>query len=65
MANQGFASRAQRTHWEQMVAEGKVTAAQFAARDLHSPSALPERASPRHRTVGASRAPAVAKKPRY
>lgn len=57
----GFVSEAQRRHWQQLVAEGKVTQAQFDARAAETRGPLPERASPRHRTVGPSRSTDAAK----
>ena len=62
---QGFVSHAQRRKWEQLRDEGRVTSDQFAARESETPKNLPERAKPRIRTVGASRAAATATKPRY
>lgn len=57
-----FRSLAQRRKWEQFVGEGRITQAQFDARAKATGTApLPERAAPRIRTVGASRAPAEAK----
>lgn len=58
----GFVSTAQRTKWVQLLAEGRVTQAQFDTRDAASgDQSLPERASPRTRTVGPSRSPAESK----
>jgi hypothetical protein len=55
----GFKSEAHRNKWKQLVAEGKVTQAAYDVRDKETGDInLPERASPRKRTVGASRAPA-------
>ncbi len=51
----GFKSQAQREKWLQLVQDGKVTQEQFDARALDTPDDIPERASPRVRTVGASR----------
>jgi hypothetical protein len=51
----GFVSLAQRRKWEQLRDEGRVTVEQFQARELETPADVPERASPRTRTVGASR----------
>lgn len=56
----GFLSEAQRTKWRQLVSDGKVTQRQFYLRESASAKNLPSRATPRHRTVGASRAPAEA-----
>lgn len=53
----GFVSEAQRRKWIQLLNEGRVTQAQFDARENASDESLPERATPRHRTVGPSRAP--------
>lgn len=64
----GFKSQAQMRKWEQLVSEGKVTQAQFDARAKEAEGvSLPERTSPRHRTVGPSRAPDAQKlgKTRY
>jgi len=51
----GFVSLAQRRHWEQMVDEGKITQGQFDARAAETPDDIPERATPRVHTRGASR----------
>lgn len=51
----GFVSIAQRRHWIQMVDEGKVTQDQFDARESETPQDIPERATPRVHTRGASR----------
>jgi hypothetical protein len=49
-------SEAQRTKWAQLVNEGRVTQEQFDAREQETgDEALPERATPRKRTVGPSR----------
>lgn len=57
-----FVSRAQREKWQQMVDEGRISQDQYDARDHATGDvALPDRATPRRRTVGASRAPAEAK----
>lgn len=51
----GFVSQAQKDKWTQLLGEGKVTQAQFDARDQASPKNLPVRGTPRKHTVGASR----------
>lgn len=57
-----FISKAQRDKWQQLVEEGHITQAQYDARQKATGDiSLPPRAKPRHRTVGASRAPAEAK----
>lgn len=57
-----FVSEAQRRKWVDLVNLGRITKEQFAARDQATGSApLPERATPRMRTVGPSRAPDSAK----
>lgn len=57
-----FRSEAQRRMWQQLVSEGKLTQEQFTAREAETGGvALPERAKPRRRTVGPSRAPDAAK----
>lgn len=64
MANDtyGFASKAQVAKWRQMVHEGRLTETQFRRREQATPvGALPDRLSPRRRTVGKSRAPDAAK----
>ena len=57
----GFKSEAQRKKWKQLVNEGRVSQAQYDAREEDSPDKLPSRATPRKRTVGPSRAPDAAK----
>lgn len=57
----GFVSEAQRRKWTQLVSEGRVTQAQFDQRDEASPESLPDRATPRRRTVGPSRSADAAK----
>jgi hypothetical protein len=57
----GFKSEAQRKKWKQLVNEGRVSQDQYDAREEESPASLPERASPRKRTVGPSRAPDASK----
>lgn len=57
----GFKSHAQRDHWKTLVTAGKVTQAQYDARDQATPADVPTRAAPRTRTVGPSRAPDAAK----
>lgn len=55
-------SDAQRTKWRQLVNEGRVTQAQFDVREQETgDQSLPERTTPRTRTVGASRSAAEAK----
>jgi hypothetical protein len=57
-----FRSKAQRRKWREFVAEGRVTQAQFDARDQGlGERGLPERTTPRPRTVGASRSADAAK----
>jgi hypothetical protein len=57
-----FKSAAQQKKWQELVATGKVTQVQYDAKQAASQDVtLPERASPRRRTVGPSRAPAQAK----
>lgn len=57
-----FVSVAQREKWEQLVKEGRLTQQQFDERAaLTGTTPLPERASPRVRTVGPSRAADAAK----
>lgn len=57
-----FQSLAQGRKWQQLLDEGRVTQEQFDRRAQASQGlALPERATPRQRTVGASRAPAESK----
>lgn len=57
-----FASISQRTKWEQLVQQGKITQAAFDAREAASEGLnLPQRAEPRVRTVGPSRAPTMQK----
>jgi hypothetical protein len=53
-----FRSQAQLAKWKDLVTEGRVSQAQFDARlaETDQPDALPERAAPRPRTVGPSRA---------
>lgn len=58
---QGFKSEAQRKKWGQLVNEGRVSQAQFDAREEQSPKNLPERTTPRTRTVGPSRSAEAAK----
>lgn len=58
---EGFRSKAQRTKWEQLVRDGRVTQAQFDRRDEESDDSLPDRATPRRRTVGPSRSADAAK----
>lgn len=69
MASYPFLSAAQRLKWIQLVAEGKVTQAQFDAKDsaTDKKASLPERTASRKRTVGASRSAAEAQfgKSRY
>ena len=63
-----FASEAQRRKWQQLRNDGRVSDAQYAERErLSGDQRLPERAAPRVRTVGPSRAPDAAKfgKTRY
>jgi hypothetical protein len=63
-----FKSEAQRAKFRQLVDEGKISAELFAEKEAASRGvSLPERAAPRPRTVGASRAPAAAQfgKTRY
>jgi hypothetical protein len=57
----GFVSKAQRKKWEQLVNEGRVTQEQFDARDVDTSPQVPDRAPPRPRTVGPSRAADAAK----
>lgn len=55
-------SQAQRKKWEQLVNEGRVTQEQFDTRERETGNlSLPERATPRKRTVGQSRSAAEAK----
>lgn len=59
--SKAFQSEAQRRKWEQLVNEGRVSQAQFDERAKETgDTQLPERAAPRKRTVGASRAPDAA-----
>jgi hypothetical protein len=51
----GFRSQAQRKKWGELVSEGKVTQEQYNAREMDTPPDVPERTTPRVRTVGASR----------
>jgi len=51
----GFKSKAQAAKWRQLLDEGKVTQEQFDLRQLQTLPDIPERTSPRHRTVGPSR----------
>lgn len=51
----GFVSHAQRNHWKTLVTAGKVTQAQYDAREDATPDDVPDRAAPRTRTVGPSR----------
>ena len=57
----GFVSQAQRIKWQQLVHEGKVTQAQFDARNEETAKQIPVRAKPRVRTVGPSRSADAAK----
>ncbi len=57
-----FSSNAQRAKWKTFVEEGRVTQDQFDERErLTAGRPLPDRAAPRVRTVGASRAVEAAK----
>jgi hypothetical protein len=63
-----FMSEAQRRKWQQLRDEGRVTSEQYDDRAARTgTTSLPERAAPRVRTVGPSRAPDAAKfgKTRY
>lgn len=51
----GFKSKAQERKWEQLRDEGRVTDEQFQARKQSTLPDVPERTTPRHRTVGPSR----------
>jgi hypothetical protein len=57
----GFVSEAQRIKWKQLVHEGKVTQAQYDARNEETDTQIPVRAKPRVRTVGPSRSADAAK----
>lgn len=58
----GFKSQAQREKWRQLVDDGKITQEQFDRRaEETDDDALPERATPRRRTVGPSRSADAAK----
>jgi hypothetical protein len=57
----GFVSKAQEKKWEQLLSEGRVSQEQFDARSADTPKTIPERAAPRHRTVGPSRSADAAK----
>lgn len=61
-----FASKAQREKWIQLLQEGRVTQEQFDARENASKGLeLPDRATPRKPSVGASRGFDATKKPMY
>lgn len=58
----GFQSKAQREKWLQLKNEGHVSQAQFDQREADTDfTNLPERATPRVRTVGPSRSTDAAK----
>lgn len=57
-----FKSDAQRAKWQQLLSEGKVTQDAYDTREQETgDTPLPPRATPRRRTVGASRSAAEAK----